>query len=283
MSKPRKGEPDTDRIAVPSDLAIVKRKRARSLGYKKDTPDDRDYKARALFGARRGLPNENLVLEGCVPGIKDQGPTSSCVGQAIGTAIDARLRRIGKWDAPQSSSHAIYTFARALYRLSGDERLDDEGSFPRLAMKGLRDWGVPSELRWPFNPAKINDELPWDVMQAASANRLQAWWRIDSVGKERVEDICQAIVAGFPVVFGIDVDSAFLDHVGKDPIVAIDHAKIAGGHMMCLVGYTTANQARVFRGVNSWGLGWGDRGYFWAGEGFVMDPSAGDFYVLQIE
>lgn len=282
-------ESKTDRTIEASDLLATRdgtgkfssKAPGRSLGYKKDVHDERDFKARALLGARRTIANEALDLQGCVSGVKDQGATSSCVGQSIGTAIDTRLRKLGKWDAPLSSSQAIYTFGRALSRLSKDESLQDGGTFPRNAMKGLKDWGVPTEQRWPFDPSHINDELPWDVMQAASANCLQAWWRIDSMGKERVEDICQALEKGYPVVFGTDIDQAFMDHSGTKPVGTPDRSKIVGGHMMCLVGYTTENSARVLRGVNSWGIGWGDRGFYWATEGFIMDPAAGDFYVIQ--
>ena len=255
---------------------------ARGLGYKRDLHDPRDYKARLLFGARRGLPMESLELVGCLVGVKDQGDTSSCVGQAISTAIDARLRRTGRWDAPRASSLAVYTYARALERAAASDSLLDMGSYPRLAMKGLREWGVATEDRWPFDLTQVNAELPWDVMQQSAAWRVTSWWRIDSTGKERVEDVCQALAAGYPVVFGTEVDAAFMAYDGKGPLQAGDRAHTLGGHMMCLLGYTTENGARVLRGVNSYGLGWGDRGLFWAGEGFVMDPAASDFYVFQL-
>lgn len=291
MAKRRDWEPATDRIAVSDDFALLKprvSKTGYSLGYKKDPDDQRDLRARTLFGARRGIRQESMELVGCVPRIKDQGSTLSCVGQAIGTAIDARLRRLGRWDVPESSSQAIYTFARALERNplldfeSKPPPLVDFGSHPRLAMKGMKDWGVPTESRWPFNPSRIDEELPWDVMQESSTHCVQAWWRIDSMGKERVEDVCQALMMGYPVVFGTVVDQAFMDFTGKGWVPVPDASRLVGGHMMCFVGYKSEDSQRVLKGVNSWGSEWGDDGFYWAGEAFVQDPNLGDIYVLQV-
>ena len=271
---------DDDRMATPEDLLIIPSKRPRrGLGYIPDSRDDRDRKARTIFGARRGLPVEAMDLERCVPGVVDQGMTSSCVGQAIGGAIDTRIRRLGRWDAPLVSRQAIYTFARSLDRESKTERLVDSGTSPRAAMKGLRTWGVPTAARWPFDPATINDPLPWDVMQQASTFAISAWYRIDSSGKERVEDMCQAFAVGYPVAFGVTVDEAFMD-AGKAPIESLDPTKAVGGHMMYALGYKTSGGERLIRCVNSWGVGWGDSGLFWAREAFFR--AASDCYVIQV-
>lgn len=255
-------------------------KAGHGLGHVKDEPDERDYKARAMLGAPRGLPPE-ATLEHHVRSIKDQGSTSSCVGHAIGTACDTRLRRLGLV-SPEPSRVAIYSAARAYGRLDKGSAFTDDGCYPRHAMKGIRDFGVPAETTWPFDASKINEELPWDVHQAASAFRITQWYRIDSVGHARVEDICNAIAQGYPVVFGMGVDDNFMNWDGKGVVPFLDAEKNLGGHMMCLVGYTTDNSERVFRGVNSWGIGWGNKGMFWAHEGSMKDPTAGDFYVVQV-
>lgn len=276
-----KKDPNTDRMATLEDVQSIPQMTppTRGFGHVPDLPDDRDFKARALFGARKGVPPE-ASLENCVSIIVDQENTSSCVGQAIGGAVDTRLRRLGRWDAPLVSRQAIYTFARALDRGTKTEPLADVGSMARLAMKGMKTWGVPTAHRWPFDPSKINDDLPWDVMQEASAYTLEAWWRIDSGGKERIEDICQALAAGYPVVFAVDVDTAFLDHKGAKPFGALDPTKSVGGHMLYAVGYKTVNGERLIRCVNSWGTGWGDAGFFWVRE--VFFARAMDLYVIQI-
>jgi len=281
-------DPDTDRIALPDDLrdatltiaAPAASPASRRLGYLPDEPDARDWNARAMLGAVRGLPTE-VSLEGLLGPVRDQGPTESCVGNAIANAIEVRLRKLGYLAEPRPSALAIYTYARALGRLTPATKLTDTGSFPRLAMKSLREWGVPNETRWPFDASHVNDELPWDVQQQASAFRVTAWYRIDAVGRERVDAICHALAQGYPVVFGMDVDQAFLDAWGPGVLDA-PHGDIIGGHMLAIVGYKTVNATRTLRIINSWGRTWGDHGACNASEGLITAPGAGDFYVIQV-
>jgi len=250
------------------------------LGYLVDPVDERDLNARALFGARRSLPDEAHGLLDCLSGVYDQGPSQGCVGQAIGHAIDVRLRKMGRWDAPKVSRGGVYKLARALGRPSAEIPLVDEGSYPRLAMKALRVYGVPTEARVPTDLDTINEELPWDALKEASAFTLNAFWRIDAMGKGGIEDMCQALVNGYPVPFGLVVDKAFSNHTGKKVLGAINQAEAIGGHMMFAVAYRTEKGRRVFTIVNSWGVTWGDGGLCEADEEFfryVQDRS-----VLQV-
>lgn len=249
----------------------------RRVGWMRDAFDARDRSTKALFGARRGVPAE-ASLEHLMLGIRDQGSTNACVGMAIGTAVDVRLRRTGITTAPMASALAVYTLARSVT----DAPLLDLGCHPRLAFRAMREHGIPSEGVWPFSEGEVATKLPWDVLQQASAFRVAAWWRIDSEGDERIEDVCQAIAAGYPVVFGLDVDRAFLEYSrGGAPLGALGEDRI-GGHMTCLLGYRTENNRRILRGANSWGIGWGDAGMYDAYPEFLLDASAGDFYVIQV-
>lgn len=254
----------------------------RGLGWKADPRDVRDYSARALFGARRGLPGA-ASLEGYVSAVRDQLTTSSCVGQAIARAVDTRLRAIGI-TTTYPSALAAYSFARALGRLSPSEALTDDGSQPRLAMKGIRDWGLPPETKWPFDEAHVNDELPLDVMQSASGFKLAAWHRVDTIGRERVLDVCQAISNKYPVVLGVDADRALMTYTKGQVLTTPVESEVVGGHMLCLVGYRTTSSGQMqLRGVNSWGTGWGERGFFWADETWLTAPGTGDIYVLVVQ
>lgn len=277
----KKTSESPDRMATIEDMAVVPPKLTFGMGWKPDAPDERDFKARALFGARAALRAEAMDLEACVRVIRNQDVTSSCVGQGIGGAINTRLCKLRGPTAPFVSEQAIYTYARALARLSPDEKLTDTGSSPRFAMKGLKADGVPTLVKWPFDESKINDDLPWDVMQESSAFTLSAWWRIDSFGTTRILDICQALQEDYPVVFALDVDSDF-QQTGVTKFGAQDPTKIVGGHMMYCVGFKTdpTTGKKLLRCVNSWGESWGDHGFFWAEEEFFLNAS--DVYVIQV-
>lgn len=253
------------------------------LGHLPDAPDARDWRAGARFGAPRALPPE-ASLEGHVRRIVDQGPTSACVGCALGTAVDVRLRRLGV-QAPEPSRKAIYDFARGYSRTDPHAPLFDRGCFPRAAMWSLRESGVPSEERWPFRVQGIDDEPPFDVHQAAATFRIAAWWRVDAWGEGRLDQIAMALASGFPVVYGRLVGRAFEDYAGRGLVEATEPKDSLGGHMTTLVGYVPRAGRpgeRAWRGVNSWGAGWGDKGFYWASDASLVSGSATDFYVLEV-
>lgn len=245
-------------------------------GYKQDAHDARDWNASARFGAVKGLPSAALGLRDFVRRVSDQTITSSCVGQALARAIDIRLRKLG-FDGPEPSAMALYTGARSVDR----GVLRDEGCYPRDAMRFSRDIGVPRENVWPFDPAKVNDKLPWHVHQDASRFLLFQWWRIYASGQQRSDAVAQAIASGFPVIFGLELDAAFFSYSGGT-IMALGSER-RGGHMLCILGYRErADGTREFLILNSWGTGWGEGGFCWMHEDVLESSRASDFYVIEV-
>jgi hypothetical protein len=251
----------------------------RGCGYKKDPVDPRDFPALKLLGAPRNLPLE-ASLESLVRRVRDQLSSSSCVGQSTSSAAEIRLDKMGI-KHENVSAIGTYKIARTWGRSLEKEPLEDEGAFIRQAFKGIRETGLIPERVAPFLLDTINDELTWDELQAASTYRVKEWYRISDYGTGKTEGICSAIAQGYPVVFGIDVDRAFQDHYGSGVLKAPGKNRI-GGHAMCLVGYRTVNGSRQYRGLNSWGTSWGDKGFYWCDESFILDVSMGDACVMQI-
>lgn len=262
------------------------------LGHITDTPDDRDFVASALLGAPRNVRGE-ASLEEFVRRVRDQSATSSCVGHGIASAVDIRLRKMG-FDAPEPNPMVVYKLARILARSSDKESLVDAGSMARYAFKGLRDVGVVSEELLPFDPATVNDELPWDIYQQASVFRVQAWWRIKQSGLSRPEMMAHALDQGYPVPFAMRVDDAFMGYspristgaLAKKFEVAIapfDRTKEVGGHMICAVAYTTlGNGKKRFMVLNSWSQDWGWWGYFFVDEDDLAVDTVSDAHVVQV-
>lgn len=248
-------------------------------GWLQDTPDERDWKASHHFGAARSPAPENLALLKELATVDDQGMTSSCVAHAALTAVETRLRHMG-FVPPRFSRRAAYDVGRSYERSPGQPLLD-QGMFPRHMMMGLRQFGLCEEDAWPWDPEAINREIPWDVQQKATPYRIAGWYRIDSSGLSRILDIQLALAKGYPVIFGTQVGREFENWNGRG-VVPVAGSDNVGGHMLCLLGYTTDNGEVIMRGVNSWSYGWGDRGLFWAGNAFLTDERASDFYVMEI-
>lgn len=275
-----------------SDRDLPTTKPERMVGWNRDAVDPRDRPARAMLGAPVALPNEWLALLAFIFTITNQTITSSCVGQAIGNAIMIRLRALGH-TVDEISRMAIYAWARMRAKADVGEKLRDLGSFPRLAIKSIREDGVPKEEDWPFAESKINDELPWDVQQKSSAARVTQFFRVDSVGTALVHDIMNALVQMYPVVFGTFVDSDFMrfefvGHLADAPVIEKMNAadRNGGGHYMTIVGYRVVKVGAAdvvhFLVLNSWSDRWGCKGLCWVHEDVITSSESSDFYVMQV-
>lgn len=239
----------------------------RGFGYKPDPHDSRDH---WLPGSMRAalLPvaaeTWNPV---CAP--KDQGATSSCVGQAVAQGLRLAWLHLGQ-ACPELSALEVYDVARSL---EGEPGIDN-GTYIRLAIGAVQKGGVCDEAAWPFSAAKINTPLPLRVVRAGWSRRgLRHYYRI---ANGDTQGIRAALAAGLPVVGGWAVTQSFEDwNPTKGPISKLSGA-ILGGHAMCIHGYNRD----VFHGVNSWGPDWGRGGHWDATAQFISHAS--DLWALDV-
>ena len=55
---------------------------------------------------------------------------------------------------------------------------------------------------------------------------------------------------------------------------------VLGGHAVLIVGYDDTKKWWIVR--NSWGVGWGDHGYFYMPYKYALDPNlASDFWIVR--
>jgi hypothetical protein len=239
---------------------------ARSRGYLRDVPDARDWTLDALVGAAPVPPLVDWSHH--LEGIRDQGATSSCVGQAFATVLSVRAK-IANVALPPISALHIYALARR-----GEQPLADGGCRPRDAANGMRLYGLCAEARWPFDAAKVNHPLPWDTLQAGADARVDGYYRVAGDGDARCASLRQALAHGFPIAFAQEVDAAFEDY--SDGILGPFAGPSEGGHYTALIGYGPG----WFFGVNSWGSGWGKSGLYRISDARVGSDVCSDFYAL---
>lgn len=279
MAKKDPTAPPPSDVVTPA--ATPPRKGKYGKGWKPNTKEmnDKTLKAKGFFGAHfTSYPDSFMGLEPHVA-IWDQQQTSCCVGFATAQATNARCGYMGT-PIPRPSPVSVYTPARAYDRPNASTSLQDEGCFPSNAMRGITEYGIASNAAWPFSEATINAEPTAGQLENASIMELSGHWHIDSEGADRITDVCQALSQGYPVILGVQVDQAFENYDGTGVLTA--PADNGGGHMLCIVGYRTVNGKKQFRGVNSWGTSWGDRGFFWADEAWLTDAGAGDLNVMAV-
>jgi C1A family cysteine protease len=252
----------------------------RGLGYREDPPkgpgDKVDFDAGAKLRAGPIPPrasNRHLVVD-----ILDQGGLGSCVANAVMQAIRASQIMNGALTPPPLGSR-LWTYYLA--RAYTNEQLEDNGTFIRNAFAALVKWGFPPESVMPYTDQ--GDEFrrmprPFVFREAYDQRTPTEYLRIFETGAARVLAVKRALSQGFLVCFGTDVSNRFAGNdLGRGPVLPPIGEPIAGGHAMVLVGY----DGDSFDVVNSWGDGWGDRGYWTMSADYLAWERTRDCWIVQ--
>lgn len=253
----------------------------RKLGYRPDAHDPRDQNAEERLGA--AVPPASATLRPWVYEVLDQGALGSCVANAIMQAV--RVSHIRQEQAggapnpapPLGSRLFAYYLSRAIHHQTGE----DAGTFLRTCFAALNKFGFPPESVWSYDdgPDKFKRMPATAAMHAAFDQRSPTvYQRISSTGSARVTDIKRAIAAGYPVCFGTDVSTAFASNQVTGLIGPPNPTdEIAGGHALLAVGY----DSDAFEVVNSWGEGWGNKGWCRLSPEYLMWSGTRDLWIVE--
>ncbi len=190
---------------------------------------------------------------------RNQGGTLSCVGHATAKALEIREAfKVGVQAATPLSVLEVYYLAREI--MVPKQTGWDSGTYISHACDVARRFGVCPEADWPFDPMKVNVSPPWAAMRHAYQHRAAAFYKIESIGQDRVQKVREALANHFPVVIGTDVGDNWQTYK-KGEVLGFCKTP-ESRHATCLVGDIDGK----FIGENSWGSGWGDKGFY------VMDP-----------
>jgi C1A family cysteine protease len=247
----------------------------RSLGYKRDVPDARDR----LFAVHRAtaapIP-EFATVDRADVAPKDQGNTSSCVGNAWAQAMRLALGS----SCPELSALDVYRIARNIDGTTGDD-----GTFLRSGGDAIRQLGVALESAWPFDEAQVNAQPTFGARH--SAYDLSGDRGYHRIADAAVADWQRALASGLPVVAGWTVSNDFVSADGRSVIGPQAGLAPAGGHAICCVGYgSSAHFSSTIPGfvpdrdyplllelVNSWGAAYGYNGRILVTPEFVAEAT----------
>ena len=251
-------------------------------GYRKDRPDDRDFKF--ITPQAMALPPSVDLRKQCSP-VRDQGQLGSCTSFSLATGLREFLEKKNRsivWQFFANlfrfatlSPMFIYYQARALEGTVNE----DAGCEIRDGMKVLASMGVCTEA----NDRYIISKFTNPPTKAAVTNALK--YKITSY--HRVNDLIgikQALVAGYGVALGFDVYASFesdaVAATGYMPMPAKGEEYL-GGHAVFCVGYVDTSKAPGGGWLiikNSWGAGWGDKGFFYLPYEYVTPANVGDMW-----
>jgi C1A family cysteine protease len=239
-----------------------------SFQWQPDKLDTRDYKYTVT---QKVSPNIVDLRSYCSP-IENQGSLGSCTGQAIAGAIELLNKRNRR---PTDVSRLfIYYYERLLLGTVNY----DSGAYIRDGIKATNKYGASLESYWPYDIRKFKQEPITEAKTDALTRKVTRY--------ERVIDFngcIDALSNGYPVVMGFHVYTSFMSanvaRTGNMPYPNVNRERLLGGHAVLLVGYNKTR--KVFIARNSWGTGWGDRGYFYMPFNVVNSNMSSDYWIIK--
>jgi hypothetical protein len=230
---------------------------------------------RAIVRQHRAFLPVEIDLSTGMPPVGNQGHSSSCTAWATGYAARSYYTStVEHRNITQASNLPSPNF---LYHLARTGGCDDGSSIGRLV--DVLKKGSLSLAEYPFSDACV-PPAPADVAARAHDFRVRGVSRVDIT---RIDDVKGQLAQLNPVMIRFHDSTAFQRLRGASTFTEPGPPpgdKVSGWHLMTLVGYDERRQA--FRLINSWGRGWGDRGYAWIGYDLLRSRITGA-YVLDVE
>jgi len=208
------------------------------------------------------LPTK-VDLRNNLPPVYNQGALGSCTAQALSAAYEYLSNK-----PPNPSKLFIYYNARLL---DGEKwTLEDAGATLVSCVKGMQQFGVCPEKKWPYDISKFTIRPPQECYTKAKQNVVTEFNSIP----QNLQDMKACLASGFPFVIGIYIypsfESPIVGKTGNVPVPGKDEQKL-GGHAMLVCGYN--DDRRVFICRNSWSDAWGDKGYCYIPYDYLTNPN----------
>lgn len=263
------------------------------FGWKRDTPDDRDYtlehpNVKKLLGAlKTALPASFSVQSDCSP-VYDQGDLGSCTANA-GVSLYEAFENHAFGSYSPASRLFLYKATRNLMMLTGDSGAEIRSTMGTMAMIG-----IAPERYWTYQINDFDVEPPTFVYATANGYKVKQYVKLDppqNTPDDSLYQIKAALNSHIPSMFGFNCYPE-IRNVGSDGNIPYPDKKIdstIGGHAVMICGYDDnriiptadgSKTAGAFQIKNSWGLDWGDHGYGWLPYNYLLNNEAGDVWTI---
>jgi C1A family cysteine protease len=237
-----------------------------------DLPDQRDFVYAATFLVPPTLPPLVDLRSQCSP-VEDQGNLGSCTANALAGVLEfLELKR--------KESHADLSRLFIYYneRVIEHTIKSDSGAMLRDGIKTLAKQGVCLEKKWPYVISKFAVKPSPSCYKEALNHQILSYHRLVTLDEMRA-----CLADGFSFVFGFTVYESFESHqVAQTGVVPMPQQaeRVVGGHAVMAVGYNDAEKRFIVR--NSWGTGWGMKGYFMMPYDYLTHKSlSSDFWTIR--
>jgi len=258
-----------------------------SYGYIPDKPDERDFVFKAVQKIEQ-LPPSVDMREFCSP-VRDQGSLGSCTGFSMGSGLREFIMKKNlpppyPMPTPEAPSCLSYIFPKKWFKRLGmaeytmlspmflyyQERLlegtinEDSGAEMRDGMKVLKETGICPEDHYPYNISKFNSKPGLSAYLEAGSFKISVYSRITGlVNMKSCLAVGGSLAIGFNVYESFETDE--MEKTGRMPMPKKTEQWL-GGHAVFVCGYVDDIEwpgGGYFIVKNSWGVSWGDKGYFY--------------------
>jgi C1A family cysteine protease len=183
--------------------------------------------------------------------IRDQQSCGSCVAFGTVAVLEAMLKR-HEGDASLAPN---LSEAHLFYCGCGD--CCDQGWWPSYALDYAQTSGVPDEECFPYQDHDMPCTNSCDDWQSR-ATKVTSWEEVIDVGARK-----EWLATKGPMVGCMAVYRDFYSY--RSGVYRHTTGSLAGYHAIGVVGYSEAEQCWICK--NSWGVDWGDGGWFKMGYG----------------
>jgi C1A family cysteine protease len=272
MSK--KSSRDKESADPLAKLAIRTASQHGGYGWVHDLPDARDFMyAAPLVRFPKGLPASIDLRSECPP-VYDQGQLGSCTANGIAGAIEFDQSKQGTKSFLPSRLFIYYN-----ERVMEGTVTTDSGAQVRDGIKSVATLGAPPETDWPYDIQEFAQKPPPSAYSDAKQDIVSSYARV----AQNLSQMQGCLAEGYPFVFGFTVYESFesdtVAQTGIVPMPASGEATV-GGHCVVAVGYDDTKRVFIIR--NSWGAGWGMKGYCTMPYEYLLTASlASDFWTLR--
>ncbi|MNX76202.1 Papain family cysteine protease [compost metagenome] len=227
-----------------------------------------------------GLPNRALLpasvdlrTTGKVSPVYDQGQLGACTAFAMGKGLRETLTNLN--GAPSQSLSALYLYYKERERMGTIN--EDSGAMMVDGMEVLKANGNALDSTMPYVVSKFKEKPSAKAEAEAAAFKIDDFTLLNGLDQLKAE-----LAKGNPAVFGYTVYKSFMSPtVAKTGMMPMPKPgeQILGGHAVFIVGYDDAKQVLIIK--NSWGGGWGDKGYFYMPYAYVTADKVDEIFVAK--
>jgi hypothetical protein len=213
-----------------------------------------------LLAAAPAIPSSKNLRETWWK-VADQGSTGSCVGWATADSVlrwhFVKGKRVGRDELLSPRFQWMASKETDPFVTRPTTFIETEGTSLKSALDVARKFGAVRDAVLPFASGKLYPGEASVFYAVAAQLRISAYFNL---GRNLTDWRIWLATKG-PILTRLDVDDAWYEATVKQG--KLDEYlpdTVRGGHAVALVGYTPGR----FTVRNSWGIGWGDRGFGYA-------------------